>query len=108
MYEELMKQLRNCLSDKVEDCDKCPYQGGYKGLYCMDGLITEATNAIESLKHTVEILCGIKINLVRCCECIYHDDKNQYHYCRKWRRNCPNDSDFFCKWGEHKDEGQDK
>lgn len=35
------------------------------------------------------------------------DDESQYHYCRKWRRNCPNDSEFFCKWGKRKDGGQD-
>lgn len=71
-------------------------------------MLREAADAIESLKHTVEILCGAKFNLVRCCECIYHDDESQYHYCRKWGRNCPNDSDFFCKWGKRKDGGQDE
>jgi len=45
--------------------------------------------------------------VVRCCECIHHDGESQYHYCHKWRRNCPNDSDFFCKWGERKDGGQE-
>lgn len=48
------------------------------------------------------------VAVVRCCECVYHDDESQYHYCRKWRRNCPNDSDFFCKWGKRKNGGQDK
>ena len=41
------------------------------------------------------------VEVVRCCECVHHDDES--HYCRKWRRNCPDDSDFFCKWGERKD-----
>lgn len=49
MYEELVKQLRNCTSDTVEDCAGCPYRGGYKGTYCMNGLITEAAEAIEEL-----------------------------------------------------------
>ncbi len=47
------------------------------------------------------------VEVVRCCECAYHDDDSQYHYCRKWGRNCPNDSDFFCKWGKCMDGGQD-
>lgn len=47
------------------------------------------------------------VEVVRCCECIYHDDESPYHYCRKWRRNCPDDSDFFCKWGSRKDARQD-
>ena len=50
MYEELVKRLRNCTSDTVEDCAGCPYQGGYKGTYCMNGLISEAADAIEFLQ----------------------------------------------------------
>ena len=49
MYEDLVKQLRNCTSDTVEDCAGCPYQGGFKGTYCMNGLISEAADAIEKL-----------------------------------------------------------
>lgn len=48
-YEELVKRLRNCVSDTVEDCVGCPYQGGYKGTYCMNGLVTEAADAITEL-----------------------------------------------------------
>ena len=50
MYDELVKRLRNCASDTVEDCAGCPYQGGYKGTYCMNGLIAEAADAIEELQ----------------------------------------------------------
>lgn len=95
MYEELVKRLRN-------DAELLSQDGWAAGLF------KEAADAIEALKHTVEILCGVKINLVRCCECIYHDDEGPYHYCRKWKRNCPDDSDFFCKWGKRKDGGQDE
>lgn len=42
------------------------------------------------------------VEVVRCCECVHHDDDSPYHYRRKWRRNCSDDSDFFCKWGERK------
>ena len=48
MYEELIKRLRNCISD-TEDCAGCPYQGGYKGIFCMNGLISEAADAIAEL-----------------------------------------------------------
>lgn len=49
MYEELVKRLRNCASRTwVEDCDGCPYIR-YDGTYCMDGLITDAADAIEKL-----------------------------------------------------------
>jgi len=54
MYEDLIKRLRNCISDTVEDCAGCPYQGGYKGTYCMNGLISEAADAIEKLSSFKE------------------------------------------------------
>ncbi len=54
MYSELVKRLRNCASDTVEDCAGCLYQGGYKGTYCMNGLITEAADAIEELNRRID------------------------------------------------------
>lgn len=54
MYDDLVKRLRSCTSDTVEDCAGCPYQGGYKGTYCMNGLITEAADAIEELKKVLD------------------------------------------------------
>lgn len=54
MYEELVKRLRNCASSTVEDCDGCPYTGGYNGTYCMNGLVTEAADAIEELTKALE------------------------------------------------------
>lgn len=56
MHDDLVKRLRNCVSDTVEDCAGCPYQGGYKGTYCMNGLITEAADAIEELQGKIEEL----------------------------------------------------
>lgn len=48
------------------------------------------------------------VEVVRCYECAYHDDDNLYHYCRKWRKSCPDDSEFYCKWGKRKNGGQDE
>lgn len=48
-YEELVKWLRNCTSDTVEDCAGCPYRGGYNEGICMNGLFTNAADAIEEL-----------------------------------------------------------
>lgn len=45
--EELINRLRNCASYTVEDCTGCPYIRGYNGTYCMNGLVTEAADAIE-------------------------------------------------------------
>lgn len=97
MYEWVVKRLQYAEMEHIK------HEEDELAVLCRD-----AADAIESLKHTVEILCGAKTNLVRCCECVYHDDESQYHYCRKWRRNCPDDSDFFCKWGNRKDGGQDE
>lgn len=53
MYDELVKRMRNCTSDTVEDCAGCPYIRGYNGTYCMNGLVTEAADAIEALSVVV-------------------------------------------------------
>ena len=58
MYEELTKRLRNCTSDTVEDCAGGPYQGGYKGTYCMNGLVAEAADVIEELSYKYKKALG--------------------------------------------------
>ena len=62
MYDELVKRLKRCTSDTVEDCDGCPYQGGYKGTYCMNGLIEEAADAIEAMSKLADAIPHV-------CEC---------------------------------------
>ena len=53
-YTELVKRLRNCASSTwVEDCDGCPYIR-YDGTYCMNGIITQAADAIEELSKRIE------------------------------------------------------
>lgn len=62
MYDNLVERLRNCASDTVEDCAGRPYQSDYKGAYCVDGIITEAAEAIEELipfKNQVEKGMGL-------------------------------------------------
>lgn len=37
--------------------------------------------------------------VVTCDVCVWHvDDGN--HYCKKWRKLCPDNADFFCAYGE--------
>ncbi len=58
--------------------------------------------------YAVRYIKGVKIeSLVRCQECKHHRDL-QYHYCTKWGKVCPDDSEFFCAWGERKEGGQDE
>lgn len=35
---------------------------------------------------------------ITCSTCKYHED-NIAHYCSKLGRPCPDDSEFFCKYG---------
>lgn len=37
--------------------------------------------------------------VITCERCVYHVDCG-YHYCNKWRVNCPDNADFFCAYGE--------
>ena len=38
--------------------------------------------------------------VVRCKDCKYHDEGENYIYCWALKMKCPNDSEFFCKYGE--------
>lgn len=40
------------------------------------------------------------VSVVRCSECKYHYERGSYHYCRELEMYCPDDSEFFCKYGE--------
>ena len=41
--------------------------------------------------------------VVRCPQCIHHED-NGYHFCNKWEHFLPDDSEFFCAFGERKED----
>lgn len=53
MYEDLVKRLKIC-ADDTADCDDCTYKNGYLGTFCMNGLITEAIDALEELLQQPE------------------------------------------------------
>ena len=40
------------------------------------------------------------VPVVRCKDCKYHDEGKHYIYCCAIKTKCPNDSEFFCKYGE--------
>ena len=40
------------------------------------------------------------VPVVRCKDCKYHDEGENYIYCLALKMKCPNDSEFFCKYGE--------
>ena len=39
-------------------------------------------------------------------DCVHHED-GYAHWCNKWEHTCPDDSEFFCKYGRKKD-GKDR
>ena len=41
--------------------------------------------------------------VVRCPQCVHHED-NGYHFCNKWEHFLPDDSAFFCAFGERKED----
>ena len=47
------------------------------------------------------------VEVVRCPSCKFHEDIDGYHECRRLRMRCPNDAEFFCKYGRHRKEGTD-
>lgn len=40
--------------------------------------------------------------VVRCCDCKYHHDCGT-HFCDRLGMDCPDDSEFFCKYGARMD-----
>lgn len=41
--------------------------------------------------------------IVCCQDCVHHED-GYAHWCNKWEHTCPDDSEFFCKYGRKKDD----
>ena len=40
--------------------------------------------------------------IVHCQDCVHHE-AGYAHWCNKWEHTCPDDSEFFCKYGRKKD-----
>lgn len=58
----------------------------------------ERVNDILEYAPTVDA-----IPVVRCDDCKHHDEGENYSYCWALHMRCPDDSEFFCKYGERKD-----
>ena len=39
------------------------------------------------------------VPVIRCKDCKYHDEGENYIYCWALQTKCPNDPEFFCKYG---------
>lgn len=40
------------------------------------------------------------VPVVRCKDCKYHDQGESYSYCCALQTKCPDDAEFFCKYGD--------
>ena len=40
------------------------------------------------------------VPVVRCKDCKYHDEGENYIYCCALKTKCPDDGEFFCKYGD--------
>lgn len=43
-----------------------------------------------------------EVLVVRCSECKYHRENEGFHFCKRLGVYSPDDSEFFCKWGERR------
>lgn len=60
-------------------------------------------NGIESVMEYAELLPTVDaVPVVRCKDCKHHYDCG-VHFCNRLGMDCPDDSDFFCSYGERKE-----
>lgn len=66
----------------------------------------EVTNPFATIADAKRVLADMDAAdvapVVRCKDCKYHYDCG-VHFCNRLRMDCPDDSDFFCSYGERKD-----
>ena len=73
----------NELRDTIENEHFGEYDDKETTFYCID--IAPTVDAVP---------------VVRCKDCKYHDEGEYYIYCWALKTKCPDDSEFFCKYGE--------
>ncbi len=64
-----------------------------------DGSVGKTGDLRDMLDELEAIPAADVVEVVRCPECVHHVDCG-YHFCNMWCANCPDDSDFFCAYGE--------
>lgn len=56
-----------------------------------------------SMKFNLDLAPTVDaVPVVRCCDCKYHHDCGT-HFCVRLGMDCPDDSEFFCKYGARMD-----
>ena len=87
------------VKDIISERDKIPYElvseNPFKHGNSMRGGIRKALRCIEQAP-TVDA-----VPVVRCRECKHHHDCGT-HFCDALGMDCPDDSEFFCSYGERR------
>ena len=66
--------------------------------------ISDGAQDRDWLKQCIDDAPAIDaVPVVRCPQCEHHED-NGYHFCNKWEHFLPDDSEFFCAFGERKED----
>ena len=66
----------------------------------MDG--SEVAFTFREIAAFVEQMPTLTPPEIVCCQdCVHHED-GYAHWCNKWEHTCPDDSEFFCKFGRKK------
>lgn len=58
----------------------------------------EVSNKNSTITNAKRILADMD-SLTICSGCKYCDQSSPYIYCKKLKMECPDDSEFFCKYG---------
>ena len=57
----------------------------------------------ECLREIDEAPTIDAVPVVWCKDCKYHDEGENFIYCWALQTKCPDDSEFFCKYGKRKE-----
>lgn len=66
------------------------------GSYCLDNVFNWLAEEFEITEPRTDVA-----PVVRCKDCKHHYDCG-IHFCNRLGMDCPDDSDFFCSYGERK------
>ena len=89
-------------------CDNCARRKNSKGKFVYDigDAPCRACDICDVLDAVEDAPAADVRPVVQCDECVWHVDCG-YHYCNKWCAPCPDNSDFFCAYGERPSCGAD-
>lgn len=93
---------REAFKKSVEEryCKPCKTEGkDHNGCWCRSCWVDDMLDEVDCFQP------ADVAPVVRCKDCKYHYDCG-VHFCDRLGMDCPDDSDFFCSYGERK-EGAD-